>query len=61
MAKEIKKGNPASSFNPSPVSIKECMVKHGIDEKAAIKKLKNPTAHETGNERSERLGKEKEL
>lgn len=60
MAKSTKADNSVSTFNPTPVSIKECMVKWNISEKEAIKKLKNPASHETGNERSERLAKEAE-
>lgn len=44
-------------YNPTEVTIKEMMIMKNVDYDEAVRILKNPTPHETGEERSLRLSK----
>ena len=57
--KEESQKDIRDDYNPSEPTIKEMMLVKNVDREEAIRILRNPTPHETGNERSLRLSKKK--
>jgi hypothetical protein len=57
--KETKPKDIRHDYNPHETTIKEMMIMKNVDYDEALHILRNPTPHETGEERSLRLSKSK--